>query len=182
VWCDCRECKIFTVDGFSTDLHAFDLVNHKIPAHGAAAYKHLVMLIKATLKEAHDAGEDILGGYATALAKVLERHEHTTTQLIQVAKTRHVSELLSHSNEYMTFSGHLVIGWIWMKQGIIAHKKLSFPENSSDLSDSDRNFYLGKIAALDYICNVELPKTKFMAEIVSENPQVANMQDMNWHY
>lgn len=112
------------------------------------------------------------------MGQVLERHEQTTSQLIQMAKSTHVSELLSHSNEYMTFSGHLVIGWMWLKQGVIAHKKLS-SENMMD--ESEKSFYLGKIAALDYFCNVELPKTKYMAEIVSENPQVANLQDIAWH-
>ena len=176
------------MDGFSNDLHANDLIQDKIPARGGAAYRDLRACIAACIEEARGVkeGRDILEGYAAVMDEVLILHEATTAQLMKNDRdssgddsSKDMSELLAHSNEYLTFTGHLVVGWMWLKQGIIANRMLS--SNAEALSDSDRNFYLGKIAALDYFCNIELQKVKSMADILRINPQVGNLHDISWH-
>lgn len=190
LFCD-RECKVFTVDGLSNDLHAFDLVNHKLPSRDGSTYRNLVASISSTIAQARHEGEDILESYAKSLEEALHLHESTTNFLLEKSaegqgqgQQLQVSDLLAHSNEYLTFSGHVVVAWMWLKQGIIANSMLSpssSRKRSLEMNEIERNFYLGKIAALDYFSNVELPRTKYMAEIVRTNPQVGNMHDIKWH-
>jgi butyryl-CoA dehydrogenase len=58
--------------------------------------------------------------------------------------------------------GHLVIAWMWLKQGVAAvnGKQAGNP--------SDFAFYDGKIAAMKFFFTYELPKIKPNLELVAQ--------------
>lgn len=87
---------------------------------------------------------------------------------------------LANSREYIDFTGHLVVSWMWLKQGIISYKKLSSPLKD-ELPIWEQNFYVGKIATLDYYCNIELIKAKSSIQILEKNPQIHNLFSPEWY-
>lgn len=60
---------------------------------------------------------------------------------------------LANATIYLDAFGHIVIGWIWLRQALAAAAALE----TCSLSDGDRVFYEGKLAACRYFSRYELP-------------------------
>lgn len=165
-------------EGLSNDLHAFDLLRHRVSHDSGLAYTNLQLCIKDTIQEACREGRE-LSEYAALLSDTLALHVDTTAVLLNSTQGRPSTELLAHSRDYADFTGHLVVGWMWLKQGIIAAKMLSIGE-SAGMSDQDKNFCLGKLATLEYFYKIELVKTISQAELLKRNPQIVNLQNVDW--
>jgi len=65
--------------------------------------------------------------------------------------------------KYLEFFGHVVIAWLWLKQGMVAEKALAQSPH-----EPDEQFYRGKLQALQYFFNIELPETNHWAKIISD--------------
>ena len=161
----------------SNDLHGFDLLTNKISSRSGSAYQSIQACVREDIEKARLQAADVLGGYADSVEKALELHTRTTHTLMEQSKDQPSAVLLAHSDEYMAFTGHVLVGWMWLRQGTIAQAAL---DSNNDLTDSDKNFYLGKISALDYFSNVELVKTLSQAELLISNPQICNMHQNDW--
>jgi butyryl-CoA dehydrogenase len=59
---------------------------------------------------------------------------------------------LANATLYLDSFGYLVVGWLWLKQALVAQNKLG-----SSTPSADRSFYEGKIAACRYFFRYELP-------------------------
>jgi alkylation response protein AidB-like acyl-CoA dehydrogenase len=123
---------------------------------------------------------DILGGYATDVEAALERHSDTTQSYISLilenAEGHDGEPTVINSHEYVMFTGHVCVAWMWLKQGIQAHSSLTHP----DTPESEKHFYLGKISALDYYCNYELVKTLSQSHMLNKNPQILDFAETDW--
>jgi len=65
---------------------------------------------------------------------------------------------LADATLYLEFFGIITIAWQWLKQAIVAKKSLS-----DNPSESDANFYQGKLWTFRYFFNYELPKIEGLA-------------------
>jgi butyryl-CoA dehydrogenase len=90
--------------------------------------------------------------YANDLAQALQQHINTTQFLLGIAKSGDNAGFLADATLYLEMSGHLIIAWQWLKQAIVASKRLG---NST--LDSDLSFYEGKIATFQYSINMNFP-------------------------
>jgi hypothetical protein len=78
----------------------------------------------------------------------------------------------------MDLTGHLVVSWMWLRQGVVAYQKLK--NERSELSSAEINFYYGKMVTLDFYCNHELTKAKGLIEFLKLNPQTNNTFSAKW--
>ncbi|KAH8087717.1 oxidoreductase [Aureococcus anophagefferens] len=69
---------------------------------------------------------------AAALGAALETFGKTTEKLVGVAAAGDVDTFLANSNEYLTAAGHLVVAWMWLKQGTIASAALEAGAGDDD--------------------------------------------------
>ena len=60
---------------------------------------------------------------------------------------------LANATIYLDAFGHVVIGWMWLRQAIVASRKLA----GGDTTGDDRLFYEGKIMTCRYFTRHELP-------------------------
>jgi butyryl-CoA dehydrogenase len=157
-------------------VQSLDLLSRKVTFQNGVAYTNLQKLINATIDEAVKDHSELLSPYAKIVKEAIDRHLATTTTMLKSAKSEGLESILANSHEYLNFTGHTVIGWMWLKQGIAASKGLKKP----DLTPADEAFYRGKIATLEYFCCQELPKTKSQAEILCANPQINNTMKNAW--
>ena len=89
--------------------------------------------------------------------------------------TQNIDLVLANSVKYLEIFGHIVIAWLWLKQGIVAAKALA--ENPHE---NDRYFYQGKLQALQYFYRYELPLVPVWAQLLTELDSTCyDMQD-NW--
>ena len=122
--------------------------------------------------------------YVKIISETLQSHIRITNNLLKSYKSNSNQSsstipFLANSREYMDFTSHLVISWMWLKQGIISYKILSSPTKEK-LPAWEQNYYVGKIATLDYYCQVELIKAKSSIEILENNPQTHTLFSPEW--
>ncbi len=130
-------------------IHGLDLLGRKVPMQGGAALEDLFARMKVSMDAAHEAEE--LRPIATALAASIEEIRVTTRTLV-AALPRDPERTLANATLYLDSLGHVVVAWRWLDQALAAARALPVA------SGTDRDFYLGKLAACRYFFRYELPR------------------------
>lgn len=130
-------------------------------------YKILQKKVSATLVEANESPNASVRDAAKKVKAAMDLHVSTTNSLLSKYKTNPIG-LLANSHEYLNFTGHTIVSWIWLRQGVIAANKLASNET---VSPRDQAFYNGKIFTMRYFCDHELIKTTAQADLLKNNPQ-----------
>jgi len=130
-------------------IHGIDLLGRKVRMQDGAALKALAQAVMATINEARE--NDHLSAMAQDLAAVLEALQAT---ILAVSKTKDVNLMLANATLYLDAFGHVVVAWLWLKQGLAALRGL---ENKTETNSEEKNFYHGKLAACQYFFRYELP-------------------------
>lgn len=162
-------------------IQSIDLLHRKVTADNMLAYKTLQNAIRKTVNIAKNEHGSYISKEADLVEEALDRHINTTTSLFKSFKaaqatTNDPAILLANCHEYLNFTGHTVVAWMWLKQGIAAAKGLQ----REDCSEHDKDFYRGKIMALKYFCHHELIKTVAQAQLLEKNPQTNNDMKDAW--
>ena len=138
-------------------IQGLDILGRKVRMHGGAAVSILRQEIQGTIDSAISHSE------LTSFCEQLE------TSLVQVEETIDVvgkaddpSLALADATIFLDAMGHLVIAWMWLKQAVAA------VEGKHKGNSKDDAFYEGKIAAMKFFFNYELPKIKPNLELVAQ--------------
>ena len=138
-------------------IQGLDILGRKVRMHGGAAVSILRQEIQGTIDSAISHSE------LTSFCEQLE------TSLLQVEETIDVvgkaddpSLALANATIFLDAMGHLVIAWMWLKQAVAA------VEGKHKGNSKDDAFYEGKIAAMKFFFNYELPKIKPNLELVAQ--------------
>jgi hypothetical protein len=96
---------------------------------------------------------DYLINYSTELNTAVLMLQQTTQTLLAAMSARNIDLALSNSVKYLELFGHIIIAWLWLKQGLVATKALEKKPHQAD-----EHFYRGKLQALKYFYQFELPQ------------------------
>ncbi|HYD70326.1 acyl-CoA dehydrogenase C-terminal domain-containing protein, partial [Azospirillum sp.] len=91
---------------------------------------------------------------AAALGATLERVKAVTGQLKRAMAEHGPARALSNASVYLEMLGHVVVGWLWLRQALVAEARLPQAQTAEE-----RAFYEGKLHACRYFLRWELPKT-----------------------
>ncbi len=127
-------------------IQGMDLLGRKVAGDGGATLGRFVAMMRAT---AAGAGEG-LAEEAAQLSGALDALEATTTALLACPDP---ARRMANATLYLDAFGHVVIGWIWLRQAAVAARALA----GGGLAETERAFYQGKIAAGRYFSRYELP-------------------------
>jgi hypothetical protein len=96
-----------------------------------------------------------------------------TTRNLLCAAGRGEAELaLANATLYLELAGHIVVAWLWLKQGLTAVEKLP------GAGAGDRAFFQGKLQACAYFFRWELPRTRHAKELLNNLDRTCyEMQD-----
>jgi butyryl-CoA dehydrogenase len=97
-----------------------------------------------------------------------------TGHLLSIAPAD-VEAYLSDATLYLEFFGIVTIAWQWLKQATIAN--IALPSASSD---TDKNFYQGKIATAQYFFEYELVKTASLSQRLKSTNRVTIRMQTDW--
>jgi hypothetical protein len=147
-------------------IQSIDLLGRKISMQNGLGYSVLQRKIRASIEEAKKSPNSTVRDAAERVEAALTRHIETTQVLFQKHKSDPAG-LLANSHEYLNFTGHVIVSWIWLKQGIIAANALK----DTDISPRDVSFYVGKLFGMRFFCEQELVKTESQATLLKSNPQ-----------
>ena len=100
--------------------------------------------------------------FAAPLQTAMATLDGVTRQLLSVMTTN--PDLgLANATVYLDLFGRVTLGWLWLKQAVVAAKGLAL----GGLPEADRHFYQGKLHAMRYFFQWELPETGPMADLLN---------------
>jgi len=167
-----RDNRLNPIHEGTNGIQALDLLGRKAGMNGGAAMQLLARQTSVTVREALSCESEELRRCGRLLNDALDRVAAVTRNLLGVVARGEVDLGLANASVYLDMVGHTVIGWIWLRQGLVALKKLETAHGA------DRDFYQGKLQACAFFFRWELPKTAQWSDLLeSLDPTCLDMQD-----
>jgi len=157
-----RDNRINPIHEGTNGIQALDLLGRKAMMQGGAALQLLLSRIARTCTDAGDS--EVLKPLATQLAAAAALAGEATRAAGQRMQAGEIRRTLANAAHYMTLLGHVTIGWMWLQQAMVAQTAL----RGAAGSDSDSDFYNGKLQACRFFFATELPLVEHAARLVRE--------------
>ncbi len=155
-----RDNRLNPIHEGTNGIQGIDLLGRKVTMFDCGAFKILAQEIEKTVAQASE--DIVLAKWARELSEALQTIQQTTSSLQNVLKEQGLEAYLANASNYLDMFGHMVIGWTWLRQALVASK------NMDGASESDMNFYKGKIQACKYFFARELPKVVYQSKILMD--------------
>ena len=166
-----RDNRLNPIHEGTTGIQSLDLLGRKVPQNGMAGYQRCLEGISADLQKAE--GIPALVTMCDALDLAVKDLQRTTTSLLSAMTSQDIDLVMANSVRYLEFFGHVVVGWMWLRQGMTAAKAL---EKASD----DDAFYKGKLQAMNYFARWELPQTAVWADLLCGLDDTTYAMQADW--
>ncbi|HET6153863.1 MAG TPA: acyl-CoA dehydrogenase [Marmoricola sp.] len=145
-----RDNRLNPIHEGTHGIQALDLLGRKVLGDGGAALGVLLGRVRATAARAAEV--DVDGKvFADQLTGTADRLVEVTGALGSLGDPRIV---LADATAYLEATGHLVVGWLWLEQWLVA-------------AGRDEPFYAGKHAATRYFLTRELPKAGLALDLLA---------------
>ncbi|WP_460356809.1 acyl-CoA dehydrogenase [Actinoallomurus acanthiterrae] len=151
-----RDAKIDSLYEGTTAIQGMDFFFRKILRDNGEALQHLAGQIKEFVES--DAGNGRLKNERALLGKALEDAQGILNPMIgwalgSMERPEEIYKAGLNTTRLLMSLGDVVIAWLLCRQAEVALAKLG-----GDVSDADRAFYTGKVAAAQFFCATQLPK------------------------
>ena len=166
-----RDLKIMSLYEGTTGIQSLDLLGRKVMMEKGKALQLSVDTIQDTIMKA--ATHPGLQSYAQTLGIELKRIETVLRHLGQFAMKGEIDRYLSDATVFMEMAGHLVIGWQWLKQGLVSAEKIE----AKDFSSNSEVFYQGKLHTMAFFFHYELPHAAACEKTLLNTVQLTNIRD-----
>ena len=152
-----RDNRLNPIHEGTHGIQALDLIGRKIFANEGKSFIFLLTLVKETISKAKkDAELKIFGDQLDASIMQLE----SVVESIKLKRKNSSDYLaLSSAGIFLDAFGLILIGWMWLKQGIIVFEKLRVEDTNP--------FYLGKKSTIKFYFNHDLPKARERLDFIS---------------
>ncbi len=146
-----RDNRLNPIHEGTNGVQGIDLLGRKISQFDGESLKLLEREIERAIRDAklQPATKDRAEELETALGVAKE----TTAAMLSARDSVGADAFLANAWHYLELMGHLVIGWIWLQQATVAARAIQMQP-----SDSDADFYAGKLHTCRYFFRHELPK------------------------
>jgi len=165
-----RDIRVNAIYEGTTGIQGMDLLGRKVTAHNGKSMRLLLEEIHGTIDEAQQV--EGLQEYANKMIAGVKALHQCTMHQMQTAMNEKPEVFLSDATLYLEYFSLVTISWQWLKQGIIAQKIVNQEDKHHDF-----DFYKGKVYAMQYFFNYELPKTKGLHErLMSKDKMTVEME------
>jgi len=146
-----RDNRLNPIHEGTTVIQSLDLLARKVPMNNLAGYQAMIAEIEKTIEVSKGVVE--LDEYCTELTRALDEVKKTTMFMLKAMQTQNIDLVLANSVAYLSMFGHVVIAWLWLKQGLVATRALSEKTHAEDAA-----FYQGKVQTVKFFYRTELPQ------------------------
>lgn len=129
-------------------IQGMDLLGRKVSADGGATLRRFIGEMRESVALAGES--ERLKEDADRLSGLLDALLDTTDSLLGYTDP---ARRLTNATIYLDAFGHVVIGWMWLRQALVAAEALA----AANASTADQDFYEGKIMTCRYFSRHELP-------------------------
>jgi alkylation response protein AidB-like acyl-CoA dehydrogenase len=154
-----RDNRLNPIHEGTTGIQSLDLLCRKVPMNNFGGYQAFLTEMYNTIASAQS--DASLQLFAQQLKDALDNLKEVTTAVMAASQTQNLDLVFSNSVSYLNMFGHITIAWLWLRQAEIATKQLDKAPHSDD-----EKFYNGKIQAMKYFFNSELPLTYHWGNLV----------------
>ena len=155
-----RDNRLNPIHEGTNGIQALDLLGRKAGMNGGAAMKLLTREISAVAREAAASESTDIRRCGGLLAEALNRTLAVTGELLGTMGKGEIDLGLANASVYLDLVGHTVIGWVWLKQALVADEKIKTAH------DADLDFYRGKLQACVWFFRWEVTKTAQWAALL----------------
>lgn len=168
-----RDNRLNSIHEGTTAIQSLDLLGRKVPMQDFAGFKQVMGLIVQDCTTANQI--EALKPYTAQLSKAVDLLSNTTQSVMGATQNHNIDLVFANSVSYLNMFGHITIAWMWLKQATVANQQLAQSPHEDDV-----NFYLGKIQAMKYFFNVELPQIEHWSRLVTEIESSAYDMQEQW--
>ena len=154
-----RDNRLNPIHEGTHGIQGQDLLGRKVAMADGKYYQALLGRIRATLQESAAQAElqDAVSLLGDALGKL-----EAATEALQALRKSDPDRALANAYLYMECFGHVVVGWLWLKQAQVALRGL---QQGGERSAA---FYQGKLHTCNYFLRYELPKPLALIEVLRQ--------------
>ncbi|MEQ1693648.1 MAG: acyl-CoA dehydrogenase [Gemmatimonas sp.] len=153
-----RDNRLNPIHEGTNGVQALDLLGRKVRQDNGAGFRALVERMRGVAREAgHEAPVSAL---ATQMTEAVERLERVTET--PLSAPTEPARALANASAYLDLVSRTVIGWLWLRQALVASRALSTSDRAAD-----DDFYRGKLQAARYWFGWELPRTVQLGELLA---------------
>lgn len=145
-----RDNRLNPIHEGTKGIQGLDLLGRKVTMRNGAAFRALMEEIRGDLAAAE--GLEGLADIRARLAEALDGAEATTAAMTAAAPEAGPETFTANATIYLDMLGHVVVGWIWLRQAAAAARAL-------EKGDPRADFLQGKIDAARWFSRYELPMT-----------------------
>ncbi|WP_345367056.1 acyl-CoA dehydrogenase [Actinoallomurus liliacearum] len=169
-----RDAKIDSLYEGTTAIQGMDFFFRKILRDNGEALQHLAGQIKEFVES--EAGNGRLKKERALLGKALEDAQGILNPMIgwalgSMERSEEIYKVGLNTTRLLMALGDVVIAWLLCRQAEVALTKLG-----GEVSEADKAFYTGKIAAAQFFCATQLPK--LAAERAITEATTADLMDL----
>ena len=168
-----RDNRLNAIHEGTTGIQSLDLLTRKVPMHNMAGYSATLAEIMKTIEEAKQ--HKNLDEFSLQLSQAVETLKQTTQSVLGAMSSKNIDLALANSVKYLELFGHVIVAWLWLKQGIVARQAL---KNKPHKTDED--FYNGKLQALQYFYRFELPEITLWSTILCHTDSTTYDMKADW--
>lgn len=167
-----RDGRLNPIHEGTHGIQALDLLGRKVSLEGGAVLDALLIEYRRTLAEA--APVAALAEYRAALTAAIAEITDVTAALTALRDSGEVNLALANATPYLDAFGHVVLGWMWLRQALVAQRALG------TAIGSDLDFYRGKLSACRYFYRYELPKVAERCALLKSFDDTCLAADEQW--
>ncbi|MFN0039531.1 MAG: acyl-CoA dehydrogenase [Burkholderiales bacterium] len=167
-----RDNRLNPIHEGTNGIQALDILGRKASLQDGAAIQLLAREISTTAREAIASDSEELRRSGQALNETLDRLMGATRNLLCVTGRGETELGLANASVYLELAGHTVVGWIWLRQALVAVARIG------SAVGEDRDFYQGKLQTCAWFFRWEVPRTRQWAELLNSLDRTTlEMQD-----
>ncbi|MBV1862296.1 MAG: acyl-CoA dehydrogenase, partial [Nannocystaceae bacterium] len=153
-----RDNRLNPIHEGTNGVQGLDLLGRKVMLHRGRAFARLASEIRSAIERA--GGFDELTTDRDALGHALGLAVETTAILGKATAAGNVRLALANATEYLHMLGHVVVGWMWLKQAMAALE-------GRDAGTTAADFAAGKVHASRFFFRYELPRVERHAALLN---------------
>ncbi|MFH1795716.1 MAG: acyl-CoA dehydrogenase [Pseudomonadota bacterium] len=166
-----RDNRLNPIHEGTHGIQGMDILGRKVVQANGRGLELLAGRIGATVAEA-SAIASIAADASDLSAHLAETVALTRTLAGELAKDPR--KALANATIYLDMFGHVVIAWMWLRQALVAARKL-------DTGEGDPNFLRGKLAACRYFFAYELPKARVQRDLLGKLDETMLTMKAQWY-
>ncbi len=165
-----RDNRLNPIHEGTEGIQALDLLGRKLGPKGGRGYALFLERVEDTLQQASSLGDcATLGRQLTQGLAILQ----DVTASLQQQVAAHADLGLSNATAYLDLFGRVLVGWVWLRQGMLAERALQ-----RGVVGDEGDFYRGKLHTALYYMEWELAPLHGIAQLLcAGNSACHDMQD-----